>query len=67
MDDVELRKANLVTGQAKVSSQVAYRPPNQETAEAELQAFVLEAKSELASLDEAEGISQQALEFEFNV
>ncbi|MGO8732740.1 MAG: hypothetical protein ACLQVM_08095 [Terriglobia bacterium] len=67
MDDVELCGANLGCGRPKIPPQVPYRQPNQATAEDELHAYVSEAKAELASLDEAEGISQEALEFEFNV
>ncbi len=67
MDDIQLPGVNLVGGQPEIPAQVSYRRPDQATAEIELRAFVSETKSELASLDEAEGISQQALEFEFNV
>jgi hypothetical protein len=67
MDDVETREANPGCGRPEIPPQVRYRHPDQARAEVELHAYVSEAKAELASLDEAEGISQEALEFEFNV
>jgi hypothetical protein len=67
MDDGKLREANPGCGRPEIPPQVPYRQPDQARAEVELHACVSEAKAELASLDDAEGISQEALEFEFNV
>jgi len=48
-------------------SRIKFRRANDPQAEQDLEVFVSEANSTLASLDEAEGVSQETLQFEFNI
>lgn len=48
-------------------SRIKFRPTDDPEAEQDLEVFVSEANSTLASLDEAEGVSQETLNFEFNI